>query len=49
MCHTDKYKSADNDVEHRVPRYEHQDTLGVRSQPYVILADKQLGEKDTGS
>lgn len=45
MCHTHKYESADNDVEHRVSRYEYQDSPCVRCQPDVVLADKELGGK----
>ena len=45
MCHTNKYESADNNVEHRVSRYEDQDTPCVCCQPYVILANKQLQGK----
>ena len=45
MGHTHKYERADNDVEHRVSRYEHQDAPGVRCQPNVVLANKELGGK----
>lgn len=45
MCHTNEYESADNDVEHRISRYENQDASRVRCQPYVILANKELEGK----
>jgi hypothetical protein len=45
MCHTNKDESADNDVEHRVSGYEYQDSPCICCQPYVILANEQLGEK----
>lgn len=42
MRHANKYESADNDVEHRVSRYEYQDASGVGGQPNVVLANKKL-------
>lgn len=45
MCHTHKYKSADDNVKHRIARNEYQDPLCVCCQPDVVLANEKLEEK----
>lgn len=40
--HAHEDEGADDDVEHGAARDEHQDALGVRRQPDVVLADEQL-------
>lgn len=44
VSHAHEDEGADQDVERRVSWNQHQDSLGVRRQPDVILADEQLGE-----
>lgn len=47
VSHAHEDEGADQDVERWVSRNQHQDSLGVRRQPDVILADEQLGETKT--
>lgn len=47
VSHAHEDEGADQDVERRVSRNQHQDSLGVCRQPDVILADEQLGETKT--
>lgn len=44
MGHAHKDEGADDDVEQGVAWDQHQDALGVRRQPDVVLADEQLGD-----
>lgn len=45
MCHTHKYKSADENIKHRISWNEHQDPLCVCCQPNMVLANEKLKEK----
>lgn len=47
MSDTNKDEGADHDVKRRVPWYQDQNSLGVCSQPDVVLANEQLGETNS--
>lgn len=47
VSYTHKDEGADHDVKWRVPGDQDQNSLGVRSQPDVVLANEQLGETNS--